>query len=214
MITSNVINRVFMLRYQGGTATIFSIEVEGREYLVTAKHAVTSLSSDTHIEIYHHQQWRSYPVNLVGHSQGDMDVAVLAAQQQVAPRLALPPTSGGLIYGQDVFFLGFPYGWINQDIPGGQRPLPFVKKAIVSLMEKTGTIFYLDGHNNRGFSGGPVVFKPHNSNDFHVAGVISGYLTMPEAGTHGKVNTGIIKAFSIRVAREVIAANPIGHPLG
>ena len=60
---------------------------------------------------------------------------------------------------QDVYFLGFPYdltndgGTINRNFP-----IPLIKKGILSAIQ-VGEVktLLLDGHNNPGFSGGPVV---------------------------------------------------------
>ena len=46
MITGNVIYRVFRLKVGLETGTVFTIEEEGREYLVTARHIAHSLSSN------------------------------------------------------------------------------------------------------------------------------------------------------------------------
>ena len=79
----------------------------------------------------------------------------------------------------------------------------------------------LDGHNNRGFSGGPVVFTEPNRNEFKVAAIISGYLPVEEP-VHGgaedadlwyQYNTGLIVADAIDPALDLIRANPIGYEL-
>ena len=44
MITSNVIHRVFKIQYEDSEGTGFTIDVEGCEYLITAKHIVESLT--------------------------------------------------------------------------------------------------------------------------------------------------------------------------
>ena len=81
----------------------------------------------------------------------------------------------------------------------------------------------LDGHNNPGFSGGPVIFSPYGQlQDVRVAGVISGYkfawdkvfIQDTETDLAVKYNTGIIIAYSIEYAVELIRANPIGAPVG
>ena len=116
-------------------------------------------------------------VKLVGHCEGEVDISVLAADIQISPTYPLNPTLGGIILGQDVYFLGFPYS-LKSDVGSINRnfPLPLVKKAIVSLVAERGHYILLDGHNNPGFSGGPVVFHPNNrGNDFCVAGVVAGY---------------------------------------
>jgi len=127
----------------------------------------------------------------------------------------------GLIYGQDVFFLGFPYDLLGRIILGSEGyPLPFVKKATVSLFDSR--VIYLDGHNNSGFSGGPVVFPQTGKNEYRVAGVVSGYVERPEPVFDGEhktplvyqYNTGIIVAHNIKAALDLITLNPIGCALG
>jgi hypothetical protein len=82
-------------------------------------------------------------------------------------------------------------------------------------------LIVLDGHNNPGFSGGPVVFSPlKGDTHFRVAGVISGFEAVKnqihgpsgESPLYSWDNTGLIKAYSIQRAIELIHANPIGFP--
>lgn len=159
MITSNVIHRVFRIRQGGREATSFTLDVDGRQYIVTARHAVETLQDSGVIDIFAHGVWNSSPVRLVGHAPGERDISVLAVDHQLTPaRLTMEPTSKGVIYGQDVFFLGFPYGLLGKFLLTEHGPpLPLVKKAAVSLFQSD-EVFLLDGHNNPGFSGGPVVF--------------------------------------------------------
>jgi hypothetical protein len=77
---------------------------------------------------------------------------------------------------------------------------------------------YLDGHNNRGFSGGPVVFKEPGSQLFKVAAIVSGYRYSEEPIYQGddplqlsyRENTGIVLAYGIQHAVELARGNPIG----
>ncbi len=218
MITSNVIHRVFRICYNGSEGTGFTIEVEGREYLITAKHVIESLNGNDTIDIFSNGGWTPHQVTLVGHAPDDADISVLAAMHQLTP-LGLPmqASTEGLTYGQDVYFLGFPYGFTGRFIfQEGGYPLPFVKKAIVSLLDHK--IVLLDGHNNPGFSGGPVVFTDR-SNNFKVAAVISGFQAVEEPvlirGENSeftyKYNTGIIVAHLVNVTMDLIQSNPIGH---
>ena len=162
---------------------------------------------------------------MVGHCNGEIDISVLATNIRLSPDFPLPPTMAGIIYGQDVFFLGFPYG-LKGEIGQMNRdfPLPFVKKAIFSCLQNTPTgaqLLFLDGHNNPGFSGGPVIFKESNSNEFKVAGLISGYRYNEEPIYQGeeklplvyKYNTGIIISYGIKHAVDLIESNPIGFEL-
>ncbi|MGB0071218.1 MAG: hypothetical protein WBQ11_24625 [Isosphaeraceae bacterium] len=160
-------------------------------------------------------------MTLVGHGPPDIDVSVLATDRRLTPsELPLEPSSEGIVYGQELFFLGFPYGIIGKYLfrPEGY-PLPLVKRATLSLFH--GDVYLLDGHNNPRFSGGPVVFVPPGRRDFKVAGVISGFRAEEEPVLAGgqptplvyHYNTGIIVCQRIEHAVALIQANPIGFSL-
>jgi hypothetical protein len=221
MITTNVIHRVFNIQCGDLIGMGFTVEVEGKEYLITAKHVVESLDGEGNIGILSNAEWRKEEVNLVGHSPDDADISVLALTRILTPpNLPMEMTSGGaggVFYGQDVYFLGFPYGQTGPYAFGDDGyPLPYVKKAIISLLDRKK--FILDGHNNSGFSGGPVVYREPGKDDLNVAAVISSYSFVDEPVFRDgektdltyQYNTGIIQADSIIWARELIQANPIG----
>jgi len=98
-------------------------------------------------------------------------------------------------------------------------PLPLVKRATISALDQGA--FLLDGHNNPGFSGGPVVFAPPNSSDFRVAAVVSGFQAVKQPIFQGTeetaftylYNTGIIVAHDIKEATTIIQGNPSGLQL-
>jgi hypothetical protein len=218
VITSNVIHRVFRLRYGEDEGTGFVVTVDAREYLITAKHVVEDIFAADCVAVFANGAWRELRVALVGHAPAGVDVSVLAADTRLAPpNLPLQATSDGLTYGQDVYFLGFPYGFCGRYIFGPDGyPLPFVKKGTVSLFDFPA--FYLDGHNNPGFSGGPVVFAETTDGRSKVAGVISGYKAVSESVYEGErktglsysYNTGIVTAYKIESAVALISANTIG----
>lgn len=221
MITSNVIHRVFRIRIDQAEGTAFTIEHDRREYLVTARHIAEPIKADRDIEVFANGAWAPLRVDLVGHSVGEPDVSVLAASRQLTPPgLPLLATSKGLIYGQAVYFLGFPYGYLGRHVfgPNGY-PLPFVKQALISLFD--GTMYVLDGHNNPGFSGGPVVWKPSGNEEFKVAAVISGYRYVDEPVYVGagatpftyRYNTGLIVSHGVEATLDLISARPIGYPI-
>jgi hypothetical protein len=78
----------------------------------------------------------------------------------------------------------------------------------------------LDGHNNPGFSGGPVLFKEQEHGELKVAAVVSGYRFENEPIYHGeqelpvtyRYNTGIIISYGIKHAVALATTNPIGVP--
>ena len=224
-ITANVIHRTFELACGEKAGTCFAIDYENRQYILTARHLVETITDSAIIRITHEKIWKDCVVNLVGHCKGEVDISVLAANIRLAPEHPLPPTSGGIVLGQDVYFLGFPYNLTsNLERLNWNFPMPFVKKAVVSAFDSETSPLYLDGHNNRGFSGGPIVFsqmgKP--ANELSVAGVISGfhpemepvYLGDERTDLEYQYNTGIIKAYGIQHTIDLIRHNPIGFDLG
>lgn len=226
MITSNVIHRAFHIRSGEKTGTCFTIDHEKKQYLITARHLATHIEKNKEAFLYHDKRWKKLPIHLIGHCEGEVDISVFFIDDQISPSTPFEPTSVGLVYGQDAYFLGFPYG-ISGHIGSVNHgyPLPFVKRAIVSCLHTTDegkqTIF-LDGHNNPGFSGGPVIFKKRGEEDFKVAGVISGFQSVDEpiytkedtpANLSYRNNTGIIISYGIGNAITKINENPCGTPI-
>ncbi len=221
MITANVIHRVFQIRFGAGTGTIFAIDVAGKQYLITAKHVVPGIADNSTISLYSNHHWLDVVVDVVGVANDPIDVTVLRANRQLTPHNNLElPSTDSVNYGQDVYFLGFPYGLVSDWNFGPDGfPLPWVKRAIVSQFNEN--VWLLDGHNNPGFSGGPVVFKPAGTQQFSVGAVISGYRSTREPVYLGQdasplqvnYNTGIIISYPISDALDLINANPTGFPL-
>ena len=217
MITANVIYRVFRLKVGLETGTAFTIEEKGSEYLVTARHLAHSLQGTSEVEVFKNGRWSPLAVTTVGHAPGEVDISVLAPSERLTPTrpLPLPASSKGLVYGQEAYFLGFPYGIGDRFLRETGHPVPFVKRVMVSTL--FGKPYLLDGHNNPGFSGGPVVFCPPGRKEFQVAGVVRGYqwASAPvrdqedrDTELHLRENTGIVVAYDVNEAVALIRANP------
>ena len=227
LITANVIYRVFMMKVATKVATAFAIQEDKKEYLVTAWHFAKSLHGVHDVEFFQHSTWSPLQVEVVGHAPS-VDISVLSPSRRLTPerQLPLPAISSGLVYGQDAYFLGFPvedganldymdlYKKFGLVLENG-NPLPLVKRATVSSLY--GKPFLLDGHNNHGFSGGPVVFRPPGQEEF--AAVVSGYLPSRERILNNEgeetdlsyiANPGIMVAHDINEAVALIKLNPIG----
>ena len=221
--TTNILLRTFHIKYRNQIATCFTIDEAGRQYVVTASHVVKAFPKLGAIEVFHEGLWKMLECALVGAAPGGVDITVLAPSVQISPSHPLPPSCSEISLGQDVFFLGFPYG-LTTPAPGLTEgfPLPLVKKACLSSMFgalRDGQVLLLDGINNSGFSGGPVVYYPiRDPRNLKVAAVISGYRFEEmdiehrgqKTGLTSKHNTGIIIAYSIAHAVELIKQNPIG----
>ena len=222
MLTLNVYDRVFFVK-SSAYGTAFSIDVDGRQYLVSAKHIV---NPDGEFKIYYDNKWKQLPVTLVGTGVGEIDVSVLAPKYRLSSNIKLNPAIGDFILGQDAYFVGFPYKMWSEggDIMQG-RPLPFVKKGAISAgMDPTDSIkrIYIDAINNEGFSGGPLVVAKPNTIDYRVIGVVSKFRIEHEpvidnedkdTGLKVAYNTGFMIAYSMKHVLDIIHNNPIGLPI-
>ena len=230
MITSNVFERVFQLKWQNNVCSCFTMEHEGKQYICTARHCVEKFMSGDRIEIFHDGKWKYTPARLIGLGSDGADISVLAISTALSAPRPITLKEGGIGYGQEVYFLGFPYG-IRWGAGNLNRvfPMPFVKKGILSgSIGESLCVHLIDGHNNPGFSGGPVVYQ-HTINPelaaqhrFGLLGVVSGYQYDDEPVLDGRgnetdlryrTNTGIVYAHDIKHAIDAIEQKPNGHVL-
>lgn len=226
MIPAKVLQQVFQIRHKNNLGSCFTIDIDNRQYIITAKHCIENFDH-AQFQIYKDGVWKNIEVSFVGFGSHDADIAVLSAKMCLSPRDSINTALGPIFIGQDLYFLGFPLG-LRQEV-GDMNfgfPLPFVKKAILSALSDPHLdleILFLDGYNNRGFSGGPVVFVPvgKKTTDFYIGAVVSAYYNETEkitsenipVGLDYKTNSGIIISHSIEHAIDAIKANPIGFNL-
>ena len=99
---------------------------------------------------------------------------------------------------------------------------PLVKYARLAAMPQLGFPMWIDGHNNQGFSGGPLCFIRSGEEDVRVAGVVVAYqfITRPVIYSDGREtdfvyqeNMGLGLAWDILHCMEIIDRNPIGLEL-
>jgi hypothetical protein len=251
---------VFQIKVPRGTESVtgsaFAMQVDGKEYLITAAHMVKDFKRDGSMESVEVRklkqdgnsfslEWVSLKVKIFA-CDPPIDIAILIPESLM--RTDIPPleVSRELIYvGEEGMFLGFPLG--NAVIANGAGfpfPIAFAKKLNLSApMEK---LLVFDGQNNPGFSGGPVIYR---KNPPAVKAVISGFLpdlvktakcrqlregeSLDQAvpwricdvsGTKTKgiledtetvvpLNTGLIHAYRIEYAVELIKKHSIGPPI-
>jgi hypothetical protein len=186
-VTSNVFQRVLKLRVNAGTnremtATAFTVDVDGREYLITAKHVVKGLEKEDKIDVFMNDAWK--PLNVkIFRCEDPIDIAVLIPPHQLTVNFDLPFDKGSFFYGQDAYFLGFPYG-MQTSFHGvnGPYPLAIIKRGTISGTvevdpSKKAKLILLDGYNYPGFSGGPIVYRDLNQSSvvMNLVAVVSGF---------------------------------------
>jgi S1-C subfamily serine protease len=218
-VTVNVLTRVFQINAGGTLGTAFTIDVNGRQYLVTAKHVVEDLpETSARVELTRQATHKELTVDVLRPNEPAIDVAVLTLTENISPILPLEPTMDGIQIGQDVYFLAFAFG-ISWLVSSDGYPFPLVKQGTLSAMDVGGRakIIYVDGFNNLGFSGGPIVFHPQGSNSLRVAGVVGAYQQQRDKVRYMSqyqsretelvvmTNSGILIGYSIDHALDLIA---------
>lgn len=209
-------------RVQAGdqTGTMFALELEDQQYLITARHLAQYAGEALKIEW--EQGWIAAPADLIGHCSDEVDISVYSARQCL-PLLLDPEWHNldiepDLRLGEGIRFYGFPYG-LSTSRRNGTVPVPLVKAGIVSGFFGAAQLgpnssFLIDGHNNPGFSGGPVVSI--RGGKYRVAGVVSGYLPHDEEvrsrmseendgrSEYVQQNSGIMLAWNIQHVVDLI----------
>jgi S1-C subfamily serine protease len=227
-IPGNVMARVYQIRVPAGTATSFILEDSDKQYIFTANHVVESLGSQAKIELMIDGKWVPLEVRILHGDTKCEDVAVLVPDQKDQLIKADPlPQLKDFYIGQEAYFLGFPYGLAMQ-AHTVHLTAALVKHAYISATVRCsdltpGTpddkfVMLLDGFNNPGFSGGPVVTRDLNdpSRAFKIIGIISGFRAenipisvngQNSIGASVPSNTGIIVAVGVDRALALLEAD-------
>jgi len=211
LAVSDVLRNTFWIKTDTGYASSFIIIENGKELLVTAKHVFKRKNYSTgkvNFEINIDKSWQQ--INAIIHCSSDtnIDIAIIELSSKLSKISPLALTNN-INVGQTCIFLGFPYNFYTTT---ESEYIPFVKKAMVSSF--THVITFLDGINNPGFSGGPVVTWDPNTSKPAIYGVISGYypqknkmelhLTKTNKKLEYLENSGIIFCYPLRDIRNVI----------
>ncbi|MCO5241237.1 MAG: serine protease [Chitinophagaceae bacterium] len=220
-ITADILRQTYIIQTDTLQGTCFLVEMNTQEYILTAKHLFSSKlhnGDSTRIIIYQENRPRSLAVQYYVHADSAIDIAVLKLKESI--KVITPfDIEEEVTLGQDIYFLGFPsFNNIQFATSGTIGVLPLVKKGIISGWTTSGsnTLFFLDGHNNPGFSGGPVVCISGRTKRPIIFGVISGYYyenkpvknnNGQDELTHIQENSGIIKCYSTRIVKQIILSN-------
>lgn len=193
-LTEREFKNVYQIKAPSGKeGSAFALQVDGRYYLVTAKHMVSGLKVDGSIESVKMRElnsagqalslkWEPLKVKIFT-CNPPIDIAILVPEAPLRP--GFPPLEASaylMAVGQDGYFLGFPLGFA---FPSGGAaapyPIGFVKRASLSSVSPEDHLLLFDGENNHGFSGGPFVTldlysSNPNRSTFYVHAVMSGFV--------------------------------------
>lgn len=211
MVSSNIIQRTFFIKYEIYSGTAFTFERNNRQYLVSTSHTFPFSENGQSIDflLMRNNSWLTISSRIFLHPNSSVDIAVLELPEDISPRHPINFGTKALFLSQDAFFLGFPYGKFMEDTTylNNGFPIPFVKKGIfstISFYNKDLKMLYLDGMNNPGFSGGPCIFNPIGGGTTPtICGVVKGYLPheidvkTPLGVYTFEENSGLIEVHSI-----------------
>jgi hypothetical protein len=216
LLPFNIQYRTFFMRAaQYGTA--FTLDIDGGEFLVTARHLLETHQERQSIQLMRAGTWHKLECSLIGVGAGELDIAVLRAPIRLTdPGFVVDAQFGGCYVGQDMFFVGYPFKmWIDYGVFTDGLPGVFLKKGCLSACDmgppKT---LYIDALNNEGFSGGPLYYFPNGDpgKTPRIAGVVSKFKIEHEPVIDGKgestemkvaYNTGFLVAYDIAHAIEI-----------
>jgi|ERR1039458_10290934 S1-C subfamily serine protease len=223
-VPTEILQRTLMIRTSTEQGTGFLIDHGGKLYMVTARHVVAGLPSENAtLQARHDGQWLDLHASKILYpASAKVDIAVLVTDEVATKPYSIgcvSKGSGGPTMGQQVWFLGFPFfEGLSSHLRRSDAPsveFPFIKRATMSAIDGSdpdATVLYFDGFNNRGFSGGPILYWDFTDHVYRILGVVQGYRNdtaqVPINGqpvdTNILVNSGILVAYSIDDAIKAI----------
>jgi hypothetical protein len=215
-VTANVYERVMRLETSEAIGTCFTLELPGRDqqYLITAAHLLPPPEQDpVHLVMkIRGGTWEGDYTRLPFEVPVPADIAVFAiGWPATTATFPVIPSSQSMVLSQDAYILGYPERVGGTRIRGIEA-FAFVKKAIVSALgepEGVRTIF-LDGHSNRGFSGGPVVWSHPDAEHPLIAGVVVGAVPEEVEWWH-ETDDESITGLTLTSNSGIIVATEIGY---
>jgi len=226
LLSHNVYKRIFNIKYGINSGTAFLVQHDSSSYYVTAKHLLKNkINNDTiTVEVFQNSKWKLLSGNILLHKNNQIDVALIKSNHQGYVG-GFPIETFFVPLGDEGRFLGFPLGIKDTTFQkyNDGFPLPLIKKAIFSgsIVTNGVTLFLLDGHNNPGFSGGPVFFKnwekkwSKDKSPMALFGLVTAYVNQkneiqtPIGNFKFNENSGIIISYGTAIILEIIAQSKI-----
>jgi S1-C subfamily serine protease len=232
-VPTEMLQRTFFIKVGDATGTAFTIDYMGKAYLVTARHVAAGLpESNATIQVRRGGNWEDlHTVRTLFPPSSDADIAVFETDEKISQpfQVTVMGKTDGVSMGQQVWFLGYPFGGLGSPISkanGTPFPfmfIPFIKRGTMSAVDGTNpeaVVLYVDGFNNPGFSGGPIIFWSFTKHAYQIIGVVKGYredtakvlVNGQHVDTQFLVNSGILIGYSIAHAIEAIERGQMQRP--
>ena len=215
-VPAEILQRTVLIKVGSAYATAFSLDYEGKLYLVTARHVVAALpDTNATLQVKQGDKWAELHTKRTLYPPAkEVDIAVFETGEKVTTPFQVTAVRKGVgaALGQQVWFLGYPWGMGSRFMNG---EIPFVKRGTMSAVDHSNpdaVIVYIDGFNNPGFSGGPIIYWDLATHTYGILGVIKGFrddtaklmVNGAQVDTELVVNSGILVGYSIQHAIQAI----------
>ena len=212
MNEGSIIYNTIQIKTGDITGSGFIIDLDSSLYLISAKHLFPGVTNKANVKFLVSMKGKWNSAEAVAHIHTDplVDVIVLDLKKKENKPRTYGLTATGTSIAQNCFFIGFPLGIQLPAIDTSRGlPTPLVKHAIVSGMinENGRTLILLDGHNNKGFSGGPVIVNnpPGSSTPMNIIGIVSGFRKEDLEGDFAaQGNSGIMIVWSSDMVYQIL----------
>jgi len=118
MITTDILQRVVKVKYESSLGTGFTLDIKGKQFLISAKHIFKNLKHENGIEFFRDGEWKRIKVEPIFCENEKIDIIAFSLDGFLTPSHEIFPTMAHMIVSQDVFFLGFPY-LLDTDLEAG-----------------------------------------------------------------------------------------------
>ena len=184
MLTTNVLLRMMWLgkSVRGGvvpSGSGFVAELNGREYLVTARHVATACQYNPCLRLSNQWIVDRWPDPLVDDESSDITVFPFEGMARLHA-FDVRYGIGGTILGQIGYALGFPSVGNRTDHVAEFEGRPIAIPTMLAINMTPGTdVVYCASYINAGYSGGVVVYPVQNTdNEWGIAGTITHFPTV------------------------------------
>jgi hypothetical protein len=102
-----ILSRVFQIRYGNVSGSSFVIDVDSKQYIITARHILPKAKDGDSAELYISGNWHPLIIKLIYPKDDKIDIVALAADHLIAPKM---PINIGKRY---ICWAGCLFSWIS-----------------------------------------------------------------------------------------------------
>jgi hypothetical protein len=215
-VPTEMLARTLYIKLGNESGTGFLVDYRGKLFLVTARHVVAGVPArNAVLQVMQKGKWENYQtLKTIYPKSSEVDIAIFETSEKIVTPFVVSSESTSLsTMGQQLWFLGYPFG-LSAHFENGMIT-PFIKRGTMSAIDssdKDAVVVYIDGFNNPGFSGGPIIYWGLSDHAYHILGVVEGYredsakvvINGQHVDTQFLVNTGILVGYSIDHAMAAI----------